>query len=73
MNLLLLRLTQRGTLSQKQERTLVSFTTHLIGREGLARYRALTGIDTPIPRLSKAEAWKLISEIVSGEGLNNEP
>lgn len=63
-NLLLQRLTQRGTLTGKQERALFSFAINL-GRGKFSEYRRVAGVDAPIPRLSKAEAWKLISEIMT--------
>jgi hypothetical protein len=63
MNALLQRLTQRGTLSQKQEKALVSFAVNL-GRKKFSEYRQAVGVDTPIPRLSKFEASSLLNTII---------
>lgn len=64
MNVLLRRLTQRGTLTGRQEKALFAFAVNL-GRKKFSEYRQAAGVDAPIPRLSKAEAWKLISEIMT--------
>ena len=55
---------QRGTLTQAQERALIIFVTRL-GRPRFAEYRRLAGVGkTSIPRLSRAEAWKLMQIII---------
>lgn len=64
MNALLQRLNQRGTLTGRQEKALFAFAINL-GRKKFIEYRQATGINTPIPRLSKAEASALISTIVT--------
>lgn len=71
MNLLLQRLCQRGTLTGKQERALFAFAVNL-GRGKLAHYRERAGVgSTPITKLSKASAWRLLSVIMAGEGFTD--
>jgi hypothetical protein len=54
---------RKGTLTESQERALVNLITRL-GRTRFAEYRRRAEVGmTPIPRLSRGEAWKLINVI----------
>jgi hypothetical protein len=55
---------QRGTLSHRQERALVNLVIRL-GRAKFAEYRRLAKVGrTPIPRLSRGAAWRLMNIIL---------
>lgn len=62
---------QRGTLSQAQEKALTNFAITL-GRERFSQYRQQARVDTPIPRMSKAEAWRLIRLITQDLGAKDD-